>query len=302
MERRLRIKIGPKQAGKTVEQVLKTEAGLSRRQISRLKFQEGGIRASNRQVRVTHVLTEGEILEILLEEAEEGSVHLKRGEGNLSILYEDEDLAAVNKPAGLVVHPSPGHYRDSLANQLVAYYRDQGQEVRVRSIGRLDKDTSGVLLFGKHGVSAAKLCRQREEQIYQRWYLALAWGKFRKKTGKLTGKIGPCPGEKKKMAVTVDGKTAVTHYQVLYQAEGYALLACRLETGRTHQIRVHMAHAGHPLLGDLIYGKGDSCPRLMLHAWKVRCVQPFTGEALEICAPVPREMEELCREWMNQQQ
>ena len=107
MERRLRIKIGPKQAGKTVEQVLKTEAGLSRRQISRLKFQEGGIRASNRQVRVTHVLTEGEILEILLEEAEEGSVHLKRGEGNLSILYEDEDLAAVNKPAGLVVRIRP---------------------------------------------------------------------------------------------------------------------------------------------------------------------------------------------------
>ena len=237
MERRLRIKIGPKQAGKTVEQVLKTEAGLSRRQISRLKFQEGGIRASNRQVRVTHVLTEGEILEILLEEAEEGSVHLKRGEGNLSILYEDEDLAAVNKPAGLVVHPSrtlSGFAGQSAGGLLPG----SGQQVRVRSIGRLDKDTSGVLLFGKHGVSAAKLCRRREEQIYQRWYLALAWGKFRKKTGKLTGKIGSCPGEKKKMAVTVDGKTAVTHYQVLYQAEGYALLACRLETGRTHQIRV----------------------------------------------------------------
>lgn len=300
MERRLRVKIEPYLAGMTVEQVLKRKLGMTKREISQIKFRPGGLRIAGRQVRVTHVLTEGEILEMLLEEAERGSRHLKASEGKLQILYEDEELVAVNKPAGLVVHPSHGHYEDSLANQLVGHYRRNGQEVTVRSIGRLDKDTSGVLLFGKYAQAAARLCRQREEHVYQRWYLALAAGRFRKNRGKLTGRIGPKTGDLMRMAVTAEGKPAVTHYQVLSQESGYALLACRLETGRTHQIRVHMAYAGHPLLGDLLYGDGRGASKLMLHAWKVKCRQPLTGEELEICAPVPREMEDLCRGWTGE--
>ena len=281
----------------TVERLLKGELGMTKREISQMKFRPGGITVAGRQVRVTHVLTEGEILEMLLEEADQGSRHLESSAGKLRILYEDEDLVAVNKPSGLVVHPSQGHYRDSLANQLVGHYRRNGQEVTVRSIGRLDKDTSGILLFGKHAQAAARLCRQREEHIYQRWYLALAAGRFRKSQGKFTGRIGPKPGDPMRMAVTTDGKPAVTHYQVLSQESGYALLACRLETGRTHQIRVHMAHGGHPLLGDRLYGESGGARQLMLHAWKVKCRQPFTGEELEICAPVPGEMQDLCRGW-----
>ena len=195
MERRLKVRIEPHLAGMTVEQVLRRKLGMTKREISQIKFRPGGLRIAGQQVRVTHVLTEGEILEILLEEAERGSCHLKASEGKLQILYEDEELVAVNKPAGLVVHPSHGHYEDSLANQLVGHYRRNGQEVTVRSIGRLDKDTSGVLLFGKYAQAAARLCRQREEHIYQRWYLALATGRFHKKRGKLTGRIGPKTGD-----------------------------------------------------------------------------------------------------------
>lgn len=281
--------------------MLKGEVGMTKREISQIKFRPGGLQVEGRQVRVTHVLTEGEVLEMLLEEAGAGSSHLEASEGRLKVLYEDEDLLAVNKPAGLVVHPSHGHYRDSLANQLVGYYRRNGQEATVRSIGRLDKDTSGVLLFGKHAQAAARLCRQREERTYQRWYLALAAGRFRREKGRLSGKIGPKLGDLMRMAVTADGKPAVTHYQVLGQESGYALLACRLETGRTHQIRVHMAQAGHPLLGDPLYGDGQGASRLMLHAWRVNCLQPFTGEPLEISAPAPREMQELCRGWIREQ-
>ena len=150
----------------------------------------------------------------------------------------------------MAVHPSHGHYQDTLANQLAYYFRKNTQQVEIHSIGRLDLETSGIVLFARHRAAAARLSRQREDGRLQKTYLAICSGIFAEKNGTLNGAIAPLPGSLMKRCVSKDGKPAVTHYQVQKQYMEAALVRLTLETGRTHQIRVHMADAGHPLIGD----------------------------------------------------
>ena len=289
--------------GLTIQQYLKQIAGFSNAQIRSMKFTENGICLGGQRVRVTTRLSEGDVLEILLETKSSSSAHLLSFEQMPDILYEDADVIAVNKPAGMAVHPSHGHYQDTLANQLAYYFRKNTQQVEIHSIGRLDLETSGIVLFARHRAAAARLSRQREDGRLQKTYLAICSGIFAEKNGTLNGAIAPLPGSLMKMRVSKDGKPAVTHYQVQKQYMEAALVRLTLETGRTHQIRVHMAYAGHPLIGDRLYfadtdQKADvdaeNCfagiKRAALHASRICFYQPFEGKRITVEAPFPEDM------------
>ena len=203
--------------GLTIQQYLKQIAGFSNAQIRSMKFTENGICLGGQRARVTTRLSEGDVLEVLLETKNSSSAHLLSFEQMPDILYEDADVIAVNKPAGMAVHPSHGHYQDTLANQLAYYFRKNTQQVEIHSIGRLDLETSGIVLFAKHRAAAARLSRQREDGRLQKTYLAICSGIFAEKNGTLNGAIAPLPGSLMKMCVSKDGKPAITHYQVQKQ-------------------------------------------------------------------------------------
>ena len=289
--------------GLTIQQYLKQIAGFSNAQIRSMKFTENGICLGGQRARVTTRLSEGDVLEVLLETKNSSSAHLLSFEQMPDILYEDADVIAMNKPAGMAVHPSHGHYQDTLANQLAYYFRKNTQQVEIHSIGRLDLETSGIVLFARHRAAAARLSRQREDGRLQKTYLAICSGIFAEKNGTLNGAIAPLPGSLMKMCVSKDGKPAVTHYQVQKQYMEAALVRLTLETGRTHQIRVHMADAGHPLIGDRLYfadtdQKADvdaeNCftgiKRAALHASRICFYQPFEGKRITVEAPFPEDM------------
>ena len=211
----------------------------------------------------------------------------------LDILYEDDDLAVVVKPEGMVVHPANGNETGTLVNALLGkmeFLSGLGGEMRPGIVHRLDKDTSGLLLVAKNDRTHAALSDALKERAIHKTYLAAAWGHFREPEGFVEAPIGRDPRDRKKMAVVPDGRFARTEYRV---AETYArasLLHVRLITGRTHQIRVHLRHIGHPLLGDPVYAPSDAAKaagRLMLHAWRVAFIHPATGLQMEFEAPVP---------------
>lgn len=265
-----------------LELLLRERLGLTRAQIRRAKFTENGITVNGRRRRVNDTVQAGDSVEVLLEEAKTPRTETAESWDSLEILYEDEDVLAVCKPSGMACHPAHGHYRDTLANLAAAYLAARGECCAVREVGRLDRDTSGIIVTAKSQAAAARLASQRENGCMRKLYLAAAEGVFDVKQGCIRLPLAPDENELNKMAVQREGKAAVTHYRVITQRADTALVCCRLETGRTHQIRAHLAALGHPLLGDIIYGKGTGTgSRLGLHAAAVRFVQPFTGE--QIC-------------------
>ena len=298
MERIWYHKVTDLQQGDTVEKILKHVLGLTRKQISRVKFRENGICVDGCRQRATYRLRAGETLRVCLEE-EKDSVQIEEMQGNLQVLYEDEDLIAVEKPSGQICHPSGGHYRDSLANQLAGYFRSRQGGCVIRIVGRLDSDTSGIVIAAKNQIAAQRLALQRKEGEFHKEYLALVCGNFPSESGEITGRIGVVQNHPLKMGICDGGKEAKTHYQVRSSAGEYSLVQCTLDTGRTHQIRVHMASIGHPLINDRLCGKGERDPfaslvesrkeiqgdrhkQLGLHAGRVRFRQPFTGKIIEI--------------------
>lgn len=273
---------------------LKTEWHLSKKQIRQAKFRPSGITVNGVQSRINTLLQPGDIVCITLEDADCGSHHLLPYEYPLSILYEDEDLLAVNKPAGMVVHPSHGHYCDSLANAVTSYYHQKGVSVTIRSVGRLDKDTSGIVVFAKNQVAAARLAAQRDNGQFQKEYLALVTSVPVTTFATIRTSICKDDTSLSKMKTAEHGMQAVTHYQVILAFQEYSAVSLHLETGRTHQIRVHMSSIGHPLLGDSLYGGSQKfIQRTALHALRCRFYQPFSKKLIELEAPVPQDMETL---------
>ena len=264
---------------------------LTRKEISQVKCREQGIRVNGVQERVTYRLLAGDILEIKLEEKEVSSNQLLPGSDELDILWEDKDILVVNKPAGLVVHPAHGHFQDTLANQVLAHAQKQGENLRVRAVGRLDKDTSGIVIFAKNQLTAARLGRQREQGVLQKSYLAIVSGKVEQDSGMISLPIRNQPGHLMKMeTVSEAGKTAVTQYQVLTRTDGCTWLKVHIQTGRTHQIRVHFSSIGHPLLGDLLYGGSTALlSRTALHAWQIDFLHPVEGTRIHLEAPIPED-------------
>lgn len=214
----------------------------------------------------------------------------------LDILYEDEDVIVVNKPKGMVVHPAPGHYSGTLVNALLAHcgYDLSGINgvLRPGIVHRIDKDTTGSVIVCKNDRAHACIAQQLKDHAITRKYHAIVQGNLKEETGTIHTLIGRHPGDRKKMAVVKNGgKEAVTHYKVLKHFEKYTYIECQLETGRTHQIRVHMAYLGYPLLGDMVYGSGKNCPYHLegqtLHAKILGFQHPVTKKYIETDAPLP---------------
>ena len=212
----------------------------------------------------------------------------------LDVVYEDADVI-INKPKGLVVHPAPGHPDGTLVNALLHHCGDSlsgiGGALRPGIVHRIDRDTSGLIIAAKNDFAHQKLSAQLQDHTLARTYECVV-------VGNLDASIGRCPSDRKKMAVVPGGRSAVTHWEVIARYPGYTHVRCRLETGRTHQIRVHMAYIGHPILGDTVYGAKKAVPGLQgqcLHAVGLRFLHPRTGEAVELTCPLPEEFQAVLR-------
>lgn len=238
-------------------------------------------------------LTPGDRIELTIPQAK--PVDILPRQIPLEIVYEDEDVLVVNKPKGLVVHPAPGHTDDTLVNALL-YARGGALsgingEVRPGIVHRIDKDTSGLIIAAKNDFAHAALAAQLKDHSLSRTYVCIVCGNVRDDSGTVDAPIGRHPADRKKMAVTEkNSRSAVTHWRVLERFSGYTLVECRLETGRTHQIRVHMAYRGHPILGDMVYGHKK--PELgqdsqCLHAKELRFVHPRTGKPVTVSCELP---------------
>ena len=365
----LRFEIGKEEKGETIKSFLMRRVGFSSKQLSRFKYRKDGILLNGEKRYVNAGLSEGDVLEIRLTqggEPLEAHPHdaLTRGipweddqmpgyqrarDGRLQkiwaapagwleenhplrILYEDQDILAADKPSGVVCHPSPGHYDDTLSNQVAQHLGRIGQELDVRVTGRLDRDTSGIVIFALNTETAAQLIKQRQEALKNRsdastpapasalrqmtsgscfkLYIARVRGRFLALTGTVDLPLRRESQDSFRMIASPDGKKARTHYCVLAECpDGTSLIACRIEHGRTHQIRVHMAETGHPIVGDRLYGPeasqagtgavmhGPEASQalqdsgmtgvLMLHAYRAVFRQPFTGKEIRIEAPLP---------------
>ena len=222
----------------------------------------------------------------------------------LDILYEDKDILIVNKPKDMVVHPAPGHYEGTLVNAIMFHCKDELSGIngvlRPGIVHRIDKDTTGSIIICKNDEAHRKIAQQLKEHSITRKYRAIVYGRIMEEEGTVNAPIGRHPTDRKKMAINEkNGKPAVTHYKVLERFDKYTYIECQLETGRTHQIRVHMTSIGHPLLGDTLYHSDDkisSCAsfsRAALHAWKVSFQHPFRDEMLLLEAPLPFDFREL---------
>ena len=214
----------------------------------------------------------------------------------LDVVYEDSDVIVVNKPKGLVVHPAPGHPGGTLVNALLNHCGGSlsgvGGVLRPGIVHRIDKDTSGLIIAAKNDFAHQRLAAQLQDHTLARIYECIVVGNLRGDSGTVDASLGRSPNHRKKQAVVPNGRRAVTHWEVLARYPGFTYVRCRLETGRTHQIRVHMAHLGHPILGDTVYGAKKPVPGLRgqcLHAVGLRFLHPRTGAPIELRCPLPEE-------------
>lgn len=252
-------------------------------------------------VKVNYRLKTGDVIEIDIPDAVPTEIVPENIP--LDILYEDDDLLIVNKPKGMVVHPAVGHSTGTLVNAIM--YHCQGNlsgingEIRPGIVHRIDKDTTGSLIICKNDEAHRNIAEQIKEHSVTRRYVGVVAGTFSEESGAVEGAIGRHPNDRKRMTINEkNGKPAVTHYRVLQTLKGASFMEFELETGRTHQIRVHMASISHPLLGDTVYGNSKNPYKLQgqaLHARTIGFIHPTTGEYIEVSAPIPEYMTELVR-------
>ena len=265
--------------------------GLTRSAAQRL-LEEGKVSLQGRPLKKNHRLRAGEALELCLPDPVPTDARPQNIP--LDIVYEDADVAVVNKPRGMVVHPAPGNPDGTLVNALLAHCGQSlsgvGGAIRPGIVHRIDKDTSGLLIIAKNDRAHLALSAQLKDHTLSRVYEAVAIGSLKEDRGTVDAPIGRSLRDRKRMAVVPDGRRAVTHYEVLARYPGYTHLRCQLETGRTHQIRVHMAYLGHPLAGDPVYGPKNDPERLggqCLHARELTFVHPTTGQTVHLTCPLP---------------
>lgn len=303
MEELLVYEVGDGEGNCRIDRYLSEQMEGNSRSFVQKLLKDGKVSISGKSVKASYKVQPGDRIEARVPEPEE--LEILPEDIPLDILYEDEDLLIVNKPKGMVVHPSAGHYSHTLVNAVL--YHCQGQlsgingVLRPGIVHRIDMDTTGALVVCKNDASHQKLAEQLAVHAITRRYRALVHGNLKEDTGTVIGAIGRHPTDRKKMAINEkNGKPAFTHYRVLERFGSYTYIECELETGRTHQIRVHMASIGHPLVGDTVYGpKKCPFPRLQgqtLHAMVLGFQHPRTGEYLEVTAPLPEYFEKLLSE------
>ncbi len=267
--------------------------GLTRSQATRL-IESGEVAVNGRAVSKSYKLAGGEDIAVTLPEPE--PVEAVPQDIPLDVVYEDADVIVVNKPSGMVVHPAPGHPDGTLVNALLYHCAGTlsgvGGALRPGIVHRIDRDTSGLIIAAKNDAAHQYLSAQLAVHTLARTYECIVVGKLREDRGTVDAPIARHPTDRKRMAVVAGGREAVTHWEVIARYPGYTHVRCRLETGRTHQIRVHMAYIGHPILGDTVYGAKKEVPGLTgqcLHAVGLRFLHPRTHEVVELFCPLPED-------------
>ena len=287
------------QEGERLDQFLsRSMEGLTRSAAQRL-LEEGAVTVNGRGAKKNTRTAPGDAVALSLPDPE--PVDILPQDIPLDMVYEDEDVIAVNKPVGLVVHPAAGHPDGTLVNALLYHCGNSlsgiNGALRPGIVHRIDRDTSGLIIAAKSDAAHLALAAQLQDHSLYREYEAVCVGNLKQDQGTVNAPIARHPTDRKKMAVNfLQGREAVTHWTVLERFSGYTHIQCRLETGRTHQIRVHMAHTGHPLLGDMVYGSKKPWPGLAgqcLHARRLSFVHPRTGERLTLECPLPSWFQEV---------
>ncbi|MDL2236684.1 RluA family pseudouridine synthase [Christensenellaceae bacterium OttesenSCG-928-K19] len=283
--------------GKRLDAYLAGELKEHTRSFIKTLITQGMVLVNGKQVKAGYMLKTGDTVIVDIPQAEQTG--LQAQDIPLDIVYEDEDIIVINKPQGMVVHPAAGNPDGTLVNALLFHCRDLsgiGGELRPGIVHRLDKDTSGVIVAAKNDVAHLSLSNQLKDRSIKKTYIALCHGNVKEDTGTIRTNIDRHPKDRKKMAVSRMGREAVSHYEVLKRYGQYTLLAVEIETGRTHQIRVHMKHMGHPVVGDALYTKLRNpfgVDGQLLHAEKLRLRHPTTGQEMEFSAPLPQYFEKV---------
>ena len=292
----MNVTLSVETAGQRADQFLAARLdGLTRSAAQKL-LEEGHVLCQGRPLKKNDRLKPGDQVAVCIPDPT--PVELLPQDIPLEVVYEDEDVIVVNKPVGMVVHPAPGHPDGTLVNALLFHCGQSlsgiNGQLRPGIVHRIDRDTSGLIIAAKNDLAHQRLAAQLQDHTLARVYQCIVVGGLREDAGTVDAPIGRHPTDRKKMAVVAGGRSAVTHWRVLERFPGFTYVECRLETGRTHQIRVHMAHIGHPILGDTVYGNKRAIPGLQgqcLHAVGLRFRHPRTGGLVELTCPLPEEFE-----------
>lgn len=290
MNRTLTYEINSEYVGYSIDKYLKSQ-GYSSANITAIKKMPNNVVIDGEWVHMNRKLQAGEILAVNISE-DNSSEKIPPVKMDLDIVYEDEDIIVINKPAGLPIHPSLNHYEDSMANGLAYYYEAQDKPFIFRCANRLDKNTSGLTVIAKHLVSGNILSTIVKNREFHREYYAIVRGHLDEPEGTIDAPIGRVDDSIITRQVDFEnGERAVTHYKVIDEKKGHSLISIHLETGRTHQIRVHFKYIGHPLIGDHLYNPDfENMTRQALHSHKISFVHPITKKAMEFIAPLPDDM------------
>ena len=275
-----------------LKELLKSHFQISDRLLAKLKNAQKIFR-NGEKVSVRASLKTGDVVEVNLDFLENNS-NIVPTKMELDILFEDETMLIINKPAGVPVHPSMDHFEDSLSNGIRFYFDEIGLKRKIRPVNRLDKDTTGIVIFAKNEYVQECLVKQMKKNTFVKEYIAVCSGSFDCKAGTIDAPIARKEDSIIERCVSEAGDKAVTHYEVLKNVNNYSVVKCILETGRTHQIRVHLAHIGHPLLGDTLYGTSSPLiHRQALHAYKVKFIHPISLKSIELTAKIPNDIENI---------
>lgn len=296
MKREIEFVVPARLDGCVLRDVLRRELGFSAKQLTRMKQHEGAICCNSVPVYVIHRVHTGDRLHLILEE-DMASETIVPKQGKLDIRFENQDVLILEKPAGLAVHPAPGDRENTLGNFVVWHYQSQGESIVYRPVNRLDRGTSGLMVIAKNAHSHAALAQQLHSETFVREYLAVVEGSLTDAEGIVSAPIARVEGSVLRREVSSHGAKAVTHYHVEKTVNGRSLVRLRLETGRTHQIRVHMSYLGCPLVGDFLYGKeSNEISRCALHSARLILQLPFSNECVELESPLPSDMRKLLKE------
>ena len=294
MESKLIIDVSDEETGERIDSFLSGKTEFTRTRIQQL-IKDKNITVNGKATKSSYKIEENDEIAIEVPEAE--TTEIKPENIKIDIVYEDSDIAVINKQAGLVVHPAHGHYSGTLVNAILYHIKDLSGingEIRPGIVHRLDKDTSGLIVIAKNDKVHTALTEMFQEKKIKKTYLAILKGKLNKSEGKIVTQIGRDKNDRKKMTVIDDitkGKNAITNYKVVSQNNLFTLVKVNIETGRTHQIRVHMRHLGYPILGDSVYGRKDNEKRQMLHAYKLEFLHPVTGRQMEFTGEIPEDFQ-----------
>ena len=294
MESKLIIDVSDEETGERIDSFLSGKTEFTRTRIQQL-IKDKNITVNGKATKSSYKIEENDEIAIEVPEAE--TTEIKPENIKIDIVYEDSDIAVINKQAGLVVHPAHGHYSGTLVNAILYHIKDLSGingEIRPGIVHRLDKDTSGLIVIAKNDKVHTTLTEMFQEKKIRKTYLAILKGKLNKSEGKIVTQIGRDKNDRKKMTVIDDvtkGKNAITNYKVVSQNNLFTLVKVNIETGRTHQIRVHMRHLGYPILGDSVYGRKDNEKRQMLHAYKLEFLHPITRRQMEFIGEIPEDFQ-----------